>query len=109
MEKKRKSKDKQTRSQSISLVSAHFHLHYDHGCKSYMFSLSVLTPVVFTSSVIEYLKKHVGSLHQLTKLDLWFCLLIQEISVQINIKFIKTQLLPDSDSQEICRLIQVSC
>ena len=32
---------------------------------------------------------------------------IQGISVQINTKFIKTQLRPDSDSQEVCSLIQV--
>lgn len=32
---------------------------------------------------------------------------VRGISVQINRKFIKTQLLPDSDSQEICSLIQV--
>lgn len=32
---------------------------------------------------------------------------VRGISVQINRKFIKTQLLPDSDSQEICNLIQV--
>lgn len=32
---------------------------------------------------------------------------VRVISVQINRKFIKTQLRPDSDSQEICNLIQV--